>query len=169
MSARQVPHASSHFSAHAPAHFCCLAALLTLFLVGCGGPTHTAGTSGLDAKELSVLSIPQLPEESPIQIRKVQFDGTGDEFEIGKSRDFYLLPRDHKASFTLTASIPKEIGGMGGAAGWFMPKSVTLPVIKDVPLGALSAGKSYELAHPAEGFDKMLESGQVSLVREKGK
>jgi hypothetical protein len=164
MSARQVPHAPPHF----PARYSCLAAWLILFLAGCSGPTHTAGTSGRDAKELSVLSVVQLPEESPIQIRTIQFDGTGDEYEIGKSRDFYLLPRDHTASFTLTASVPKDIGGMGGAAGWFMPKKVNLPVIKDVPLGALSAGKTYELAHPAEGFDKMLQSGGLSLVREKG-
>jgi hypothetical protein len=142
---------------------------LILLLVGCGGPTHTAGTSGLAAKDLSVLSVMQLPEEAPIQIRTIQFDDAGDEYEIGKSRDFYLLPRDHTASFTLTASVPKEVGGMGGMAGWFMPKKVNLPAIRNVPLGALTAGKTYELAHPAEGFDKMLENGQLSLVREKGK
>jgi len=146
-----------------------LSVILILFLAGCGGPTHTSGTSGLAAQQLSVLSITQLPEEAPIQIQKVQFDGAGDQYEIGKSRDFYLLPREHTASFTLTASIPKEIGGMGGAAGWFMPKKVTLPPVKDVPLGLLTAGKTYELAHPAEGFDTMLQSGQLSLVREKGK
>jgi hypothetical protein len=50
-----------------------------------------------------------------------------------------------------------------------MPKKLTLPPIKDVPLGLLTAGKSYELAHPAEGFDTILQSGQLSLVREKGK
>src|SRR4051794_36012952 len=145
-----------------------LAALLMLFLVGCG-PKHTAGTSGLAAKDLSVLTIPQLPAEAHFQIHTIQFDGAGDEYEIGSSRDFYLLPRDHTASFTLTASIPSEISGLGGAVGWLVPKkALTIPGPSDIPLGALSAGKSYEMVRPAESFDKMFQTGQILLVREKG-
>src|SRR5687768_17257540 len=69
--------------------------------VGCGGPTHTAGTRGVEAADLAVLSIPQLPAESPVQIDAVQFDGAGDPHAIGKGRDFYLLPGDHTATFSL--------------------------------------------------------------------
>src|SRR3954451_3477747 len=86
-------------------------ALLILFLAGCR-PTRTAGTSGLAAKDLSILSVAQLPEEAHLQIHSIQFDGSGEAYQIGKSRDFYLLPRDHTASFTLSASVPKEIGGI---------------------------------------------------------
>jgi hypothetical protein len=53
---------------HSPERARRLAAWLILFLAGCGGPTHTAGTSGLGAKDLSILSIPQLPKEDPVQI-----------------------------------------------------------------------------------------------------
>ena len=142
-----------------------LAALLILLLAGCG-PTRTAGTSGLAAKDLAVLSIAQLPEETHLRIQTIQFDGAGDKYEIGNSHDFYLLPRDHTASFTLTAVVPSE----SGVLGWLVPKdALTIPGPKDIPLGALTAGKIYELAPPAEGFDKMLQSGELSLVREKQK
>src|SRR4051812_10570418 len=144
------------------------AAWLILFLAGCRGPTHTAGTRGLGAKDLSILSIPQLPKEAHVQIHAIQFDGGGDEYEIGKSRDFYLMPRDHTASFTFAASVP-SVGGIAGMAGWLMPKSVILPGPRDIPLGPLTAGKTYELALPTEGLDKLMEGGQLSFVREKVK
>src|SRR4051795_1512601 len=129
-----------------------LAVGLILFLAGCGGPTRTAGTSGGAAKDLSVLSIAQLPKETHLQIHSIQFDGAGEEYKIGSRRDFYLRPQDHTASFTLAAIIP----GGGGIAGWFIPKGgLTIPGPKDIPLGAMTAGKTYELAPPAEGFEKM--------------
>lgn len=147
-----------------------LAALLILFVAGCGGPTRTAGTRGLAAEDLSVFSIAQLPRESPVQILTIQFDGTGDEYEIGKRRDFYLVPRDHTASFTLAVRAPRMGGAMGTIAGLFMPKTaLAFPGPRDVPLGTMAAGKTYELVRPAEDFDKMLQDGQLSVVREKGK
>jgi hypothetical protein len=155
---------TARHSPSGPGH---LAAWLILFLAGCGGPTHTAGTSGLGAKNLSVLSIPQLPKESPVQVRTIQFDGAGDEYEIGQGRDFYLLPRDHTASFTFTAELP-DMGG-AGLAGWFIPKKVNIPGPRQIPLGTMTAGKTYELALPTEGLDDLLQSGELSLVREKGK
>src|SRR4051794_7515571 len=102
-----------------------LTALLLLSLAaGCGGPTRTAGTSGLAARDLSVLSIAQPPDEVHLKIHSIQFDGGGDKYEIGKHRDFYLLPRDHTASFTLVPSLPS----VGGLAGLLMPKGdLTLP------------------------------------------
>ena len=140
-----------------------LPALLVVFLAGCGGPTHTAGTSGMAAKDLAVLSVPQLPAEYHVRIQTIQFDDAGDEYDIGKGRDFYLLPREHTASFTVSAVVP-------GVGGMFVPNdALTLPGPKHIPLGTLSAGKSYELWTPAQGFDRMLESGDFGLVREKGK
>src|SRR5262245_48702457 len=91
--------------------------LLSGLLTGCG-PTRTAGTSGMAAKDLAVLSIPQLPKEAHVQIKSIQFDDAGDAYEIGSGRDFYLLPRDHTASFTLIAIVPKEAGFLG----WLVPK-----------------------------------------------
>jgi hypothetical protein len=147
-----------------------LPALLILLLVaGCGGPTRTAGTRGVAARDLSVFSVAQLPKASPVQIHTVQFKGDGEAYEIGKGRDFYLLPRDQAASFTLSARIPKAGGGI---AGMFIPKgALTLPGPRDVPLGAMAAGKTYELIRPDEGFDfaELLQGGGFSLVREKGK
>ena len=142
-----------------------LAAGLILLLVGCGGPTRTAGTSGLAAGNLAVLSIPQLPKESHLKIRTIQFDGAGDEYKVGDGRDFYLLPRDHTASFTLEAIVPEEAGFLGS----LIPKdALIIRGPKDIPLGAMSGGKAYELMPPAEGFDKILETGgRLSLVREK--
>jgi hypothetical protein len=138
--------------------------LMLLLVVGCGGPTRTAGTSGLAAKDLAVLSIPQLPEESHLQIHTIQFDAAGDEYKVGGGRDFYMLPQNHTASFTLKAIVPKEAGILGS----LIPKeSLIIPGPKNIPLGAMSAGKAYELAPPAEDFDKMLETGELSLVREK--
>jgi hypothetical protein len=139
-----------------------LAAGLILFLVGCG-PTRTSGTSGLAASELALLSIRQLPKESPLQIRTIQFDGAGDEYTVGDGRDFYLLPRDHTASFTLEVIVPKELGLLGS----LVPNDARIiPGPMNLPLGAMSAGKAYELTPPAEGFDKILETGELSLVRE---
>jgi hypothetical protein len=50
-----------------------------------------------------------------------------------------------------------------------IPKSVVLPGPRNIPLGALTAGKTYELALPTEGLDKLIQSDQLSLVREKVK
>jgi hypothetical protein len=148
---------------HAP-RFPLLAAVLVVLFAGCG-PTRTAGTNGVAAKDLAVLSVPQLPKEAHVQIHTIQFDGSGEEYKIGKARDFYLLPRDHTASFTFKASVPDV-----GMLGWLIPKDALIVAGPgNIPLGALAAGKTYELAAPTEGFDKMLESGQLSLVREKAK
>src|SRR6476661_6930040 len=126
--------------------------LLLMLLVGCG-PTHTAGTNGVPAKDLAVLSIPQLPDVAHIQVRTIQFDDAGDQYEVGDGRDFYLLPGDHTASFTLIAPVP-------GPAGWFVPSSaLTFPGPKRLPLGTVAAGKSYELAPSVEGFGQMLQGG----------
>ena len=150
---------------------------LPALLAGCG-PTHTAGTRGVAARDLSVLSIAQLPEEAHVQISAIQFDGKGDQYKIGKSRDFYLLPGEHTASFTLVARVPKMegMGAMAGLASWLVPKNaVTIPSPGDIPLGAVAAGKTYELLPTAggdggaEGFEKMLMDGKLSLVREKAK
>ncbi|MDB5326048.1 MAG: hypothetical protein JWM57_1617 [Phycisphaerales bacterium] len=143
---------------------------MILLLAGCGmvgcGPTHTAGTRGTAAKDLSILSIPQLPAVVPLRIETIQFDGAGEAYQVGKSRDFYLLPRDHTASFTFKAIIPGE----AGIPGWLVPQgALTFPGPKDIPLGEMTAGKTYELAFPQEGFDKLMETGRLSLVREKGK
>ena len=141
------------------------AAALILVLVGCG-PTRTAGTAGLPASELAVMTIPQLPKESPLRIRTIQFDGAGDAYTVGDGRDFYLLPREHTASFTLEAIVPKEVGVLGS----LIPKdALIMPGPENLPLGTMSAGKAYELFPPAEDFDKMLATGQFSLVREKQK
>ena len=147
-----------------------LIVLPMILLVGCGGPTRTVGTSGVAAKDLSVLSISQLPEEAHIEISAVQFDGKGEAYKVGKSRDFYLTPGDHTASFILVARVPK-MEGMAGLASWLIPKTaVTIPSPGEIPLGAVAAGKTYELAPPtagADGFEKMFQDGKLSLVREK--
>src|SRR4051812_22181987 len=137
-----------------------LASLLVALLVGCG-PTYTAGTRGVAARDLAVLSIPQLPEAAYVRIRAIQFDDAGDQYEVGDGRDFYLLPGDHTASVTLIAPVP-------GPAGWFVPSSaLTFPGPKRLPLGTVTAGKSYELAPSVEGFGQLLQGGRLSLVREK--
>lgn len=142
------------------------AAGLILLLVGCGGPTRTAGTKGLASRELAVLSIPQLPKEFLLQIRTIQFDGAGEEYKIGGGRDFYLLPQHHTASFTLEAIVPKEVGFLDS----MLPKEMRIiPGPRELPMGAMSAGKTYELAPPTQGFDKLMASGELSLVREKAK
>jgi len=149
-----------------------LIVLPVMFLVGCGGPTHTTGTRGVAAKDLSVLSISQLPEDAHIEIKSVQFDGKGDAYKIDKSRDFYLTPGDHTASFTLVARVPKVEGPMASLAGWLIPKGeLTIPSPGEIPLGAVAAGKTYELAPTTSGdaFEKMLQDGKLSLVREKQK
>jgi len=139
-----------------------LAAALLILFCGCS-PTRTAGTSGKSAKELAVLSIPQLPGELHVQIKSIQFDGAGDDYDIGGGRDFYLLPGDHTAAFLLVAHIP-------GVAGWFVPSSATtFPGPKGVHLGAFTAGKTYELASSVKSFARMMQDGRVSLVREKVK
>ena len=144
-----------------------LAALLILFVAGCG-PTRTAGTRGLAAKDLSILSVAQLPRESPVQLRTIQFGDSAEQYQIGKGRDFYLLPRDQAASVTLLARVPKGGGAMGKLAGVFLPKTaLSLPGPTNIPLGPLSPGKTYELARRAEDFAQMLQGGGFSLVREK--
>jgi hypothetical protein len=140
-------------------------ALLIVTLTGChSGPTRTAGTSDVPTKDLAVLSIPQLPDVAGIKIHAIQFDNQGDEYSIGKSRDFYLLPGNHKVSFTLMAPTPP------GPGGWFVPTSaLTFPGPKGVPLGAVAGGKTYELAPDIESFEKLPDEGRFSLVREKAK
>ncbi|HEX8325481.1 MAG TPA: hypothetical protein VF595_16375 [Tepidisphaeraceae bacterium] len=138
---------------------------LILLLVGCG-PTRTAGTGGLASRDLAVLSIPQLPKIAHLQIDTIQFDGTGDAYKVGNGRDFYLPPRDHTASFTFKAILPAEAGFFGT----FIPKdALTFPGPQRIPLGPMSAGRAYELVTPTEGFEKLLETGQLSFVREKEK
>ena len=139
-------------------------------LVGCGGPTHTSGTKGFAAKELAVLSIPQLPSEAHVQIHSVQFDGAGDKYGISGGRDFYLPPGAHTGTFTLTAHLPK----VSGPLGLLMPKGgITIPGPKDLPLGLVTAGKEYELAPNLDSFDpdKLADGGAggLTLVREKEK
>ena len=149
-----------------------LAALLivALVVVGCG-PTRTAGTGGVAKQDLAVLSIPQLPAETYVQIGAVQFDDAGEPYKIGKGRDFYLRPGDdHTATFTFTAKVPS----LPPPLGWFMPKGtggdIDIPGPKALPLGAFAAGKTYELAAPTlESFDRLLDGGQLSLVRVKTK
>ena len=139
-----------------------LAALLIVLLLGCG-PTRTAGTKGVAAKDLAVLSIAQLPAEAHVGIDTVQFDGAGDRYEIGKGREFYLPPGEHTGTFSFIAHVP-------GVGGWFVPRSaLTLPGPKDVPLGTVTAGKTYELSLAPESFESLLQEGRLSLVREKAK
>lgn len=152
---------SPHFAFRAPL----IAAAGITFLAGCGGPTHTAGTKGMAVNELSVLSIPQLPTEAHLRIHTIQFDGQGEHYEVGKHRDFYLAPSSHTASFTLLATLPN----VGGPMGWWVPKTMTLPGPMEIPLGTLAAEKTYELALPTEGFDKLMETGELAFVREKTK
>ena len=145
---------------------CPAAVLLAVLLVGGCGPTRTAGTAGMAARDLAVFSVPALPAASPVQIRTIQFDGAGDAYKVGKGRDFYLLPGDRTASFTLKARIP----GVGGTiAGVFIPKDgLTFPGPRDLPLGTLSAGKTYELIRPDEDFGLLLLGRDgLSLAREK--
>ena len=144
-------------------------------VVGCSGPTRTAGTGSMAAKELAVLSIPQLPQEAHVQIDAIQFDDADDKYEIKKGRDFYLKPGDHTASFNFVAKVPK-IEGAPMLVGWLIPsgKSISIPGPQKVPLGSVAAGKAYELAPPTpESLDKLMETMQnggglsLSLVREK--
>jgi hypothetical protein len=133
-----------------------------LLVVGCG-PTYTTGTGGKSAKELAVLSIAQLPSDLPVQIKSVQFDGGGDQYDIGEGRDFYLLPGDHTAAFSFVAHV-------SGPLGMLLPNgSTVIAGPGGIPLGSFTAGKEYELAPTTDGFDKMMESGEMSLVREKTK
>lgn len=146
--------------------------------VGCSGPTRTAGTNGVAKKDLAVLSIDQLPPEAHVQIDTIQFDDAGEAYKIGKAgRDFYLLPKTegsgHTASFDFVAHMPSpESAGAPAWVGWMIPKeakTIHIPGPKGVPLGAVAAGKTYELATPTpENFQKLLlEGGGLSLVREK--
>ena len=163
---------------HSPALRALLILLALVFAVGCSGPTRTAGTAGANKKDLAVLSLAQLPAgDIPIQIKSVQFDGQGDHYDIGKSsRDFYLEPGDHTGTFTFTAKVP-DLGGLSGVPGfaslakWAIPKDITIPGPKEIPLGAVTAGKNYEFAPPtAESLDNMLQNGgSFSLVRDKAK
>ena len=137
---------------------------LLLLLVGCG-PTRTDGTSGLSRQDLAVLTVPQLSGETHLRIETVRFDDTGDAYPVGHGRDFYVLPRDHTAAFTLRAVLP----GGAGVFGQFVPKDALTFPGPPLPLGPMSAGRAYELALPTDGFDKLLQTGQLSFVREKKK
>jgi len=148
-----------------------LAALLVLLVGGaaggCGGPTRTAGTAGVPAEELAVLSVPQLPDEAHVRIRTIRFDDSGDAYDVGGGRDFYVLPGGRTAALTFVARTPTP----PGVAGWFVPsRKLTLPPVTNVPLGTMTAGKTYELAAPSlETFEQLLDGGGLSLVREKVK
>ena len=163
------PSLKRHPDAHR-AFLLLLAAALCLITGGCG-PTRTAGTSGMAAKDLAVLSIPQLPEEAHVQIETIRFDNAGEKYEIGKGREFYLLPGNHTADFKLVARMP-EVEGLPTLVKALIPsgKTFSIPGPGKLPLGAVSAGKTYELAPPgAESFETLLQDGKVSLVREKAK
>ena len=143
----------------------CLALGLILLLVGCG-PTHTAGTRGLARQDLAVLSVPQLPKITHLRLETVQFDGDAAAYPVGSGRDFYLLPRDRTATFTLRAVLPAEAGFLGP----LLPKdALTFPAPTAVPLGPLTAGHAYELTAPTDGLDKLLDTGRLAFVREKEK
>jgi hypothetical protein len=154
--------------------------------VGCSGPTRTAGTGGKAAKDLAVLSIDQLPPEAHVQLDTIQFDDAGEAYKIGKDgRDFYLLPAKesgqganaaqmgHTASFDFVAHMPSpESAGAPAWVGWMIPKeakTIHIPGPKGLPLGAVAAGKTYELAPPTpESFQNLLQDGGgLTLVREK--
>ena len=136
---------------------------LLLLLIGCG-PTRTAGTSGLSRHDLAVLTVPQLPNETHLRIETIRFDDSGDAYPIGHGRDFYLLPRDHTAAFTLKVVIDEA-----GFFGRFVPKDALTFPVPPLPLGPMSAGRAYELAVPTDGFGQLLQTGQRSPVREKKK
>jgi hypothetical protein len=138
-----------------------LIALSASLVIGCG-PTRTAGTIGLPSKDLAVLSISPLPPDLYFHIPSVQFDGQGAWYEIKNSRDFYLTTGDHTGSFTFAAKA-------SGIAGWFTPANTTSG-LKDVPLGAVAAGKAYDLAIPTvESADKIRQMGAMPLAREKAR
>ncbi|HEX8341729.1 MAG TPA: hypothetical protein VF624_12540 [Tepidisphaeraceae bacterium] len=138
---------------------------------GCG-PTRTAGTGGVGARELAVLSIPQLPDAAHVKIDTVRFDDAEAAYPVGRGRDFYLRPGDHTVGFDLVARVP-DVDGVPTWLKWVIPggkKSVRMPGPKGIPLGAVAAGKRYEIALP--GFDSLetfLRDRSVSLVREKTK
>ena len=97
--------------------------------------------------------------------RRAPVGATQNGVDARPHHDFYLAPRDHTASLKFMAILPS----LGGPAGWFIPKSVSMPGPKDIPLGTMSAGKAYELGFPSEGFEQLLQGGEFSFVREKGK
>ena len=138
---------------------------LLLLLVGCG-PTHTAGTRGLARQDLAVLSVPQLPKITHLRLETVRFDGDAAAYPVGTGRDFYLLPRDRTATFTLRAVLPVEVGFLGALLS---KDDLTFPAPTALPLGPLAAGHAYELTAPTDGFDKLLDTGRLAFVREKDK
>jgi hypothetical protein len=138
---------------------------------GCG-PTRTAGTGGVGAKQLAVLSIPQLPDAAHVKIDTIRFNDEGEAYPLGKGRDFYLRPGDHTAGFDLVARVP-DVDGVPKWLKWVIPggkKSIRIPGPKGIPLGAVTAGKRYEIALPSfDSLDTFLKDRSVSLVREKAK
>ena len=92
--------------------FVLLVAVIGGAIVGVGGgcgPARTAGTRGVAARDLAIVSIPQFPDESLVLLDTVRFnhgdakddkgddkpggDKTGDEtYAVGRGKDFYLLP-----------------------------------------------------------------------------
>ena len=158
--------------------FVLLVAVIGGAIVGVGGgcgPTRTAGTRGVAARDLAIVSIPQFPDESPVKLDTVRFnhgDRMGDEtYAVGRGKDFYLLPGRVTAGFDLVGQIP-DASGMPRWVRWTIPNGgrIKIPGPRDVPLGVVSAGKRYELTLPsAEQFNEFFEQGTVSLLHEKEK
>jgi len=167
--------------------FVLLVAVIGGAIVGVGGgcgPTRTAGTRGVAARDRAIVSIPQFPDESLVLLDTVRFnygdtkddktmgDKGGDEtYAIGRGKDFYLLPGSVTAGFDLVGQIP-DASGMPRWVRWTIPNEgkIKIPGPRKLPLGIVAAGKRYELALPsAEQFNEWFEQGSVSLLHEKGK
>jgi len=163
--------------------FVLLVAVIGGAIVGVGGgcgPTRTAGTRGVAARDLAIVSIPQFPDESPVKLDTVRFnhgdaknDNTGGDeaYAVGRGKDFYLLPGRVTAGFDLVGQIP-DASDMPRWVRWTIPNGgkIKIPGPRHLPLGIVAAGKRYELALPsAEQFNEFFEQGTVSLLREKEK
>jgi len=84
--------------------FVLLVAVIGGAIVGVGGgcgPTRTAGTRGVAAPHLAIVSILQFPDESLVLLDTVRFnhgdakdDKTGGDetYAVGRGHDYYLLP-----------------------------------------------------------------------------
>lgn len=121
--------------------------LLLLLLVGCG-PTRTAGTKGVAAKDLAVLTIKQHNAIPGFHINKVTFDD-GDTFDIDGDRDFYLTPGQHKVAVGYGPCVH-------GPHAWFSPMGDwAMYTPKGAATGELRAGRAYALRGWVEGVGSM--------------